>query len=178
MSDVVKRKVAEAINKSGYPLELFVSANLESKKHIPWHNDYYFDYDEGKARTIDMAVSPINFPSKSSVDVSLAIECKKSAERAWVFFPAKSMTQPESVGQIIDYAHIATSNYEQKTVLWKFDDNLPLHYGKLNEFSSIAHSYQVVKIGQNNFEDDASRKKTKDDIFEALNQTEIYYLSP
>ena len=171
MSEDVKKKVKDAIEKSGYPLELYVSSILEDKCVFS-SNQYYFDHDENIARTIDLYVwSLLDFRKPTiGISCSMIIECKKSEKNAWVFFETNSIA-PSQTGQIIDHRQIATDDSEINIALLQFSPKLQEFFGGnvRSPISSISRSYAVVKIGQPISSD--ANSDTKDTIFEAMNQT-------
>lgn len=171
MSEDVKKKVKEAIEKSGYPLELYVSSIIEDK-YVFSNNQYYFDHDENVARTIDIYVwSLLDFRLPTTgISCSMAVECKKSEKNAWVFFETNSIA-PSQTGQIIDHRQIANDDSEINIALLQFSPKLQEYFGGTvaSPLSSISRSYAVVKIGQNISPD--ANSDTKDTIFEAMNQT-------
>ena len=83
------KDVEETVNRSGYPLELYVTNELR-KNYLVWNNQYYFDFDEKKARSVDMYVPSIDEFVGGHVDyvsIDMVIGCNKSDNLAWVFFP-------------------------------------------------------------------------------------------
>lgn len=170
----IKEKVEKSINISGYPLELFVSS-IVSKNHLSWNNEYYFDFDEKKSRTIDLHVTDPATAATTDLHLSvdLAIECKKSTNTAWVFFEKKEPSVPNFMGQVIDHYNISQNDYEHPTNLFTLNLSNSTHYGKTLENNMIAHSYDVVKLGQK-IGDDSTTQKPKDTIFEAANQVIKY----
>lgn len=53
MSDQIDKVVYDVVNKSGYPLEMEVSALLDDKWEVE-NTSYYYDFDENKGRDIDI----------------------------------------------------------------------------------------------------------------------------
>jgi len=83
------RKIKEEIEKSGFPLELFV-IDICSKKNTGRKPNQRYTYD-GKLKEIDLHAffEEIKFNSSSNPQhtvSSLIIECKKSKEKPWIFF--------------------------------------------------------------------------------------------
>lgn len=176
MSDEIKRKVASAINTSGYPLELYVATILNKREHVVWHNDYFFDYEAKKARTVDIVAPAFDAqnPDKVFMGNEVIIECKRGPQVAWVFFETDSVILPEYIGQIFDYRKYASGKYNEPNLIWNFDKKLDIHYGKQSEFTKIAQNYQVVRIGEKDLDENVKQPKTKDSIFEAVNQVIKY----
>ena len=89
--------IREELEKTGFPLELEIYSILWNDDWIPTTQDFYFDEDEQKGRFID--ISSIQMPKFTQtweiinplkplyISYNLAIECKKSSEDNWVFFP-------------------------------------------------------------------------------------------
>jgi hypothetical protein len=173
LTNNVKEKVTAAINTTGYPVELFVSSILNSHNHITWANQYFLDYETNQSRTVDIRV-PAFFTMTGESNIrfatELVIECKKSPKTAWVFFEYDDITQIDYLGQIFDYEQICKNDFIKNNLLLKFDINLPSHYGIKSKLARIARNYQVVKIGEDDLDDHTKNNKTKDTIFEAINQ--------
>ena len=173
MSGDIKDKVEKSINQSGYPLELHISSSLKNNFDI-WNNLYYFDYDEEKSRTIDIAAHiRLRKEDYSPFIAHLAIECKKSINKAWVFFGSETVVDYLYSGQLLDHSQIAKNDFVDGSVIWRFNDKLSLHYGDRRTPSFLAHSYQTVKIDSTHHDDD-KQDKIKDNLFEALNQVTKY----
>jgi len=172
MSDI-KKKVEEAINSSGYPLELFTGSKLSEMGEIVWYNEYFFDYDLQLARSIDLFVPA--FPKKkvllkSDLFSRIAIECKKSPDTAWVFLEADEPVMEDFMGQFVDFTQILNNQYSVRHLLWNIDENFNLHYSP-TEPAKLAKNFQVVKIGDKDLFDPIGKaSKRKDTIFEAINQ--------
>ena len=86
--------IKKEIERSGFPLEMEISSILKEDGWEVLPSSPYLDKDEGKWREID--VKAYKSASEASQDTSikpyrltlaLIIECKKSDEFAWVFFP-------------------------------------------------------------------------------------------
>jgi hypothetical protein len=170
--DKLKEHLRDEIERTGFPLEIETYSILKSHNWIAFANDYYFDNEERKEREIDLYAIPMpeideKFNIKNPVDpftldVELAIECKKSDTHAWVFFTRPVDSGFFYSGQTLDYMQIRSNNYERSV----FDKLIPppdtgglLHYG---DFRRLASSYTTVK-----FHGDGSGR---DDVFTASNQ--------
>ena len=89
-----KDYITKEIKRSGFPLEIEVAKVLEDKGWEVDPSSPYRDYDQGILREIDLIAHramqatltgrPI---APYSAEVELVIECKKSEEFVWVFFP-------------------------------------------------------------------------------------------
>ena len=176
MSEEIKQKVTDAINTSGYPLELFIGNEIRKQKQPIWYNEYFFDYENNISRTLDLVVPGFNFKKKERVPFGseLIIECKKSSQTAWVFFETNSFVQMGYAGQFFDAEQYATGNYMEENLAYRFDGKLEFHYGKNHTRSPIAQNYQVVRIGEKDLANDQKPPKAKDTIFEAVNQVVKY----
>jgi len=169
----MKDKVEEGINNTGYPLELYTGSTLSKYGELVFYNEYFFDYDAKKARSVDLYVP--RFPNKNSkkfgnLSSQIAIECKKSSDTAWVFFEVDSPVLPDFLGQFVDSTQILKKQYHERHLLWDIDENLKFHYSS-TDVTKIAQNFQVVKVGDTNPSDgDKKTSKRKDTIFEAVNQ--------
>ena len=175
MSDEVTRKVEDAINSSGYPLEFYVGSKIKESGNIIWYNNYFFDYDLNQARTVDITSPAFHHQDLDKTEYTfsreLIVECKKSSDTAWVFFETPSIVQPNYMGQFFDFTHYVDGVYSSERVPWIVDSNLETHYGKAEGREKVAQNYQVVKIGGGVINDDQNKPfKRKDTIFEAANQ--------
>ena len=175
----LKQKVTDAINTTGYPLELFVSSVIEKNGGITWANQYFFDSDENQARSVDIIIPAFEYyygrkTSKVAFGTDVVIECKKSPKTAWIFFERDEIVLTDYIGQITDYQQYCHGDYETGNLLQKFDENIHLHYGVSKNFSKIARNYQVVKFGETDLDDSTKNIKTKNTIFEAVNQVIKY----
>lgn len=171
----VRRRVEEDIRRSGYPTELNIHTALNSHRYVVHANDYYLDHDENKSRSIDLAVKAMEITAGNLTDalpihVTMAIECKKSDNNAWVIFENNSFVAIRKSGQISDYRQILTRNYDEDSILWDYDKEMNFHYGKEFGMPPIGISYTVTSKGK------ADKDPPKDEIFEAVNQV-LKYIS-
>ena len=175
MSNNIKEKVTGAINTTGYPVELSISSTLSDHEHIVWNNKYFFDDEIKKARSVDI-VSPAFAYAIGEVryGAEIVIECKKSPQTAWVFFETPTIIQSEYSGQIFDFGKYCKGNYDSESLLWKFKQDLSLHYGPKKGLTQAAQNYQVIRIGEEDLDDSVRQPKAKDTIFEAANQVVKY----
>jgi hypothetical protein len=161
------KHIMEELLKTGYPLEIKVSEELERNWNwIVFNNEPYFDEDASKTREIDVSAIHVREPkqlvlrSKKSpffLEFRLALECKKSDTHAWIFF-----TRPEIVtigigdGQTDDFLNIFSKG--KKSFLNELQ--IPtLHYSR---FKRAARTYCEVKY--------QGQSSGKSEIFEASNQ--------
>lgn len=86
--------IRQEIEKSGFPLEIEVSTMLEEAGWEVRYSKLYFDFDEEKWREIDIVAERRSSEDSKGhsikpyyLNMKLAIECKKSDDTAWVFFP-------------------------------------------------------------------------------------------
>lgn len=164
--------IREQVTKSGFPLEIAIYTCLEQHDWLPFSNNYYFDVDEKAEREIDITALPppevghdgrlVDLTAPYTLDIELAIECKKSTTHAWVFFTAPTNSCYFYRGQTLDFIQMRTKNYESSF----FDRILPrpdtaglLHYSK---FDRVATNYTEVKL--------QDEKGGPDQIFTACNQ--------
>jgi len=154
----------QELARTGYPLEIEISSMLDNKYSVT-NNEYFFDWEEEKAREIDIAAYPLKREHQDAkiepfrVVHRLAIECKKSNTHAWIF-----LTRPENLfwfqGQRMGFLKIAT-----KDLMLDFVDIIlstsksQLHY---HSFERVASTYAEIKY--------QGSKSKKSEIFEAKNQ--------
>ena len=83
-----KEFIIEEIEKSGYPLEYYVSGILRDQEWSVFPNQFYFDKDSGKGREFDIRAEKeyIIDELDAVLTIRLLIECKKIPGNAWVFF--------------------------------------------------------------------------------------------
>lgn len=173
LEDYIREKVAE----SGYPLEIEVSNTLESLGYAV-HNTHYFQDPETKeGRSIDILATPFFESSIKFREIvpfeSLAIECKKSNNYAWVFF-----TRPNEYNKGLSPSNLMSGQckssipnninpYGTSMDDWLILELYPnLHYAS---FERIAIAYHEVK----NKSLDKSNKRSstgRQEIFEAIIQ--------
>lgn len=170
----MKRKLedylTEELSRTGYPLEIEISSMFDKTYYLVSNNEYFYDWEEGKAREIDIAA--IWSPKKDKKDEvilpfrivhRLVIECKRSDTHAWIFLtlPKKSILTFE--GNCIGFDSIATKN-----ALYCFMEGLQdtckrlLHY---DSFGRISRTYAEIKYAK-----PKGQKSRKNEIFEAKNQ--------
>lgn len=157
--------LTEELERTGYPLEIEV-ASLLDKKYIVDNNAYFLDWEENKAREIDISAFPKrNYPEEGKkikpfgLVHRLVIECKRSNTHAWIFLTRPSKTLWFE-GQCISFANIATKNAWicfLPTILEECD--WKLHY---DSFKRLASVYSEIKY--------QGQGSQKSEIFEAKNQ--------
>lgn len=92
--------IRQEISKTGYPLELEVYSFLsKSNVWIVTAQDYYYDEDEKKGRSVDITAMDmphidenghiINSLDPINMNWDLSIECKYSSNENWIFFPVE-----------------------------------------------------------------------------------------
>ena len=86
-----KDRLLEAVEKSGFPLELRAAHLLQQFGYEVATNLYYVDQDEGKGREIDIrALRNYKFRGVHDDDLwvrhCLFIQCKRSSKGPWAFF--------------------------------------------------------------------------------------------
>jgi len=170
------KDIEEAVNRTGYPLELYVTNEIRKNYHV-MNNQYYFDNDEKKARSVDILVPSIEVFIGGDIEylsIDIVIECKKSDNKAWVFFPMKHFVQSQYSGQILDHRQIISRDYDKHCILWNYEKKLSLHYGKeltdtISPHNDISRNFAVVKIGKTQNTGN-KQEKVKDEIFEGISQ--------
>ena len=174
MVKIMKRKLegylAEELSRTGYPLEIEISSMFDKTYYLVSNNEYFYDWEEDKAREIDIAA--VWSPKKDEKDEMilpfrivhrLVIECKRSDIHAWIFLtlPKKSLLTFE--GNCICFDSIAT-----KDASYCFMEGLQdtckrlLHY---DSFDRISRTYAEIKYAK-----PKGQKSRKSEIFEAKNQ--------
>jgi hypothetical protein len=164
--DYLKRE----IKKTGYPLEIEISSQLDKVWEYVVNTDSYFDKDEKKLRDIDIFAfdsigSQKTFPI--ILRVGLVIECKKDEDSAWVFFTRPYKYDGEVEGQYVDEVQSVTKNTECTEVMDKILPKVSLHY-KSSSRTAIAYDTFCFNTTKRSF----STKKRE--IFEAQNQITKY----
>ena len=86
--------IREEIERSGFPLEIDIASTLKNNGWDVLYSPSYFDLDEGKWREIDIkAYKSFDCTSVGEsikpyrLSLALILECKKSEEYSWAFFP-------------------------------------------------------------------------------------------
>jgi hypothetical protein len=82
----LKKKISEAIQKTGYPLEQRVGHALEQMGWSAFHSVEYRDPVEGKQRELDLLAYKLVRDRR----IELRISCKRSKSKQWVFFTEDS----------------------------------------------------------------------------------------
>lgn len=157
--------IKDELEKTGYPLELEIHSLINSHKNwIAFAQDYFFDEDERKGRSID--ISAFEMPIfgdhlkiiKKPIDpldirFNLAIECKKSKNN-WVFFPIERI-YPGFNGQCISFLEDING-----LSLLNAEILRPNHFDPIE--NKISPNYTIFPIGR------------KNEIFEAIMQLVKY----
>lgn len=114
----MKDKIKREIEKSGFPLELYV-IDICSKKNTGRMPNIHYVY-EGKLREVDLYAffEEINLDPKEGENLqhtstSMIMACKKSEDKPWVFF-SSSMHQSTDVFYFTKYVSEFDSYLEQK----------------------------------------------------------------
>jgi hypothetical protein len=86
----VEQYVLEEIETTGYPTEIVAASILDSRGWSVLHNPSYFDDEQEQSREFDIRAyrrRKVEFEEQEyNLDIYLVIECKKSADKPWVFF--------------------------------------------------------------------------------------------
>jgi len=164
--------IKKQILKSGFPLQMEISAILRKRDYEVSNGIYFFDQDEKKAREFDIeAVLPHDtiFPSEFDTENSwffhplVLIECKKSDVYNWIFFRSEPIGSWFDIGHSIDilteklgYLKSACGQVLSTTGL--------LHYSK--DSVNVVSAYQQVKLGKK----DRNERNGKDAILDATSK--------
>lgn len=175
----------EEVERTGYPLEIEISSILDQIPHlVAFNNQYYFDEDGQRGRTIDMyciytkhyfAETPSIEPFGLRTDI--AIECKKSNTHAWIFFTRpEAWRSPYFSGQTLDSLNVHTDgeiNIIDKILPLSRDLETTkfLHYDRFQKTAIAHHEAKIKKLGKHQ----AKQMKGKNpngfgEINEATNQ--------
>jgi len=150
----LKNFLKNQIVKSGYPLQVKIHSILESKYSVE-HNAYFLDEEEKVSRLLDIfaMLSPYEVINETDMFFletapfflmfSLAIECKKSDEYAWVFFTLPSSTQFCIDGQYVDELQVlSTDPFERGFQIYNHHPDAKVHY---NNFKRIVSPFVEIK---------------------------------
>jgi hypothetical protein len=103
--------IRQAILRSGFPLQMEISAILSKRDYEVFNSAYFFDPDEKKTREFDIEafLSPTKYGADELIEKgewylnpSVLIECKKSDECDWVFFDSKPIEGHLDIGHSLD----------------------------------------------------------------------------
>lgn len=165
------------IEAKGYPLEIDVSnilAKRLSRRQKVWYvqnSVYFFDPEFSLGRTLD--ITAVHYTKRKldeklrplSPSCNLAIECKKSSSKAWVFFTRPHTSFTHYYGQILDFVEM-NSDLKDSCVNYILDQSEKpcLHYA----------NYKNVALAYTELEFDKSKRTPKnsslDLILKATNQ--------
>lgn len=156
--------LVQELTRTGYPLEIEISSMLDNKYSIN-NNAYFFDWEEEKAREIDIAAFPLEREHLEAkigpfaVVHRLVIECKKSNTHAWIFLTRPVISHLYQ-GQCIDFLKIAAENLERDFIdVILSTCKRELHY---HSFERVASTYAEIRY--------QGQQSKKSEIFEAKNQ--------
>ena len=82
MENDLKNKVTAWIETQGYPLEMRVASALREVGFDVSQGEYYDDPETQTAREIDVVA--VKGDDYGLLEVSIVVECKKSADKPWV----------------------------------------------------------------------------------------------
>jgi len=97
MSLKTKKEIIKDLEKTGFPLEVFVASELEKKNWMVYNGYLYLDEETGQSRELDLHGVKVDFYYANNiaekVDVGdanklishLVVQCKKS-NNPWIFF--------------------------------------------------------------------------------------------
>ena len=144
--------IKKQILKSGFPLQMEMSAILRKRDYEVFNGVYFFDNDEKKLREFDIEatlpfdkIAPSKFETKEPwfFNPFVSIECKKSTIYSWVFFRSEPIAGWYDIGHSID---VLTERYGYlKSACGRILTNIsPLHYTQ-NDAITVG-AYQQVKF--------------------------------
>ncbi len=149
------KRILDEINKSGFPLEIHTSTVLNQEGWFVENNPNYFDDKIKEHREIDIVAHKPSKKFKNGHNL-LVIECKKSANKPWLFFKQKKVEN--SVLNMNIAAFGDGSEYK-----W-YEDFMVEHYYSKN---FICTYYMVPYLSQSN---ENRGKNQESDIYRAVKQ--------
>ncbi|MGA2240192.1 MAG: hypothetical protein ABSG74_13375 [Candidatus Bathyarchaeia archaeon] len=148
-------RIREALQRTGYPLELEVSAILNKRKYEVWGSQF-FERD-GKIFEIDMEaiipIEPLGSMKRWHMNPSVVIECKMSKKYRWVFNKSDTALGHCAISHGLDALALKRKNYVHLCEV------LDLHYSN----SDVASTFAMVDPEKNSV-------STKDEIFDAVSK--------
>jgi hypothetical protein len=164
-----ERNIREALEKTGFPLELEIGSIVEGEltRDESWgiyYNNYYLDEEQSKDREIDIAATKYSRRQKDEnirfrVLPTIFFECKKCANAAWVFFVKKVPLPLNTRGEYFDtFELIATPTSELRFAYADLTQN-----SEYRRLSNAATSYCQVRI-------DKPQIVENSELFEATRQ--------
>ena len=156
MSEIIR--IRDALKKTGFPLELEVSAVLTERDYDVWGNQF-FEHD-GKVKEIDMEAwmpCPSSRSAKKwSLHPNVVIECKMSQRYAWVFHRSATSIGHCAIAHSVDAVALSNKSFDHLCNV------LDLHYSDPD--CDIASTYSVIDPKSGG----PCRNKQKDEIFDAV----------
>jgi hypothetical protein len=153
----LEKKILDEIGKTGFPLELRVSAWLQNRGYFIANSVYYVDHDEDKGREVDLrALKNYEFKVEREqyyVRHYLLIECKKSSNKPWVIFTSPITGYDKKLHQI-DCRGFADD------AIWYFEDGV--------ESLQITHPFTAGKRRGRSYFEPFKNSETSEAIFKAL----------
>lgn len=147
--------IREALQKTGFPLELEVSAILAKRKYDVWGSQF-FERD-GKIIEIDMEaimpIQPLGSMKRWHLNPSVAIECKMSRKYSWVFHKSDTSVGHCAISHGLDALALKHKNFQHLCQV------LDLHYSG----GDVASTFAVV-------DPKTQKLSTRDEIFDAVNK--------
>lgn len=145
--------IKKALGKTGFPFEQEIF-NILRKRDYESQGSQFFE-DSGKTREIDVEAGiPIKPPHSEYewfVNPQIAIECKKSETRCWIFYKSDTTVGHFDIAHGID-AIARKAGYNHLGIVFE-----GLHYTKRD----VASSFSIVDLGK-------GRISPRDDIFDAM----------
>lgn len=109
MENDLKKKVTTWLETQGYPLEMRVASALREVGFDVSQGEYYDDPETQTAREID--VIAVKRDKYGLLEISIVVECKKSADKPWVLFTSEMHESGKN--KIFTYAIMSVSAREK-----------------------------------------------------------------
>lgn len=145
----MKEDITKWLNKSGYPLELFIASELKQRKYLTGKSELFIDVETGKNREIDVTGYHFgNFEGKDYFCARrLIFECKKSdkpilnlcadSDLKPIFYHQAFHGDPERIATPDALAYIEYERSEDKkkeSWIGSFSKKIPLGYSLVPAF--------------------------------------------
>ncbi|MCX6764544.1 MAG: hypothetical protein NTU58_02440 [Candidatus Nealsonbacteria bacterium] len=100
-----KKEIIKDLEKTGFPLEVFVASELEKKDWMVYNGYLYIDEETGQSRELDLhgvkvdlcyannIIEKVDIGNANKLVSHLVVQCKKS-DKPWIFFDNGGMRWP------------------------------------------------------------------------------------
>lgn len=141
--------IRKEVERSGFPLEIEIASTLKNSGWEVLYSPSYFDLDEEKWREMDIkAYKSFDFTSTGEsikpyrLKLALIIECKKSEEFSWVFFPWQREDREieRSMAGFLDFITVTI----RQSLLKEEGNSSPLEHQMLNTDVSLMSEECVI----------------------------------